>query len=274
MSNIFASFSTFARHCGPPKMPLEECEICRAIPKSCSRFEKGGDVERDTIPPEASRLVGFLPEIQAQRGEVKRCPICNRMYFYEYEYEFLVGGSEDTYSYERLELDELFRHEWIILQRLGLERVWVQWQHYFPRALVNIDGWKTLDDDNRLAPFTEDAFRTLIAANPRGGFDDVARAKHFAHLVDLASGRATSVSFFSTIRWKKPLTEEERRQIADLEAACGKIEPPVVESHGDRITVRGWVIVDRKLICRVTTIFPDGRFIREDAVIGEHIPVA
>jgi hypothetical protein len=272
--NIFENLTTFSKHCGEPTMQFDACDICKAIPKSCSRFVKGGDVERDTIPPEADRLVGFLPEIQQRRGEVKRCPTCNRMYFYEYEGEFIYGGYEDTYSYSRLELPELFKHEWIILQRLSLTSVWVHWQDFFPRALVKINGWQTLDNHNRLEPLTEDVIRELVAANPQHGLEDPERAERFAYIIDLAGGKLERVYFFSTIDWKKPLTDEERIQIADLEAACGRIEPAEPESVGDRVVIKGWVIVDKKLICRVTTVFPDGRFTREDAVIGENIPVA
>ncbi|HEU0033949.1 MAG TPA: hypothetical protein VFQ53_25145 [Kofleriaceae bacterium] len=102
---------------GEPTRPLDTCAICRAIPASCRRFVKGGDVETDTIPPEVEQLVPFL-QIAGARATFPRCPGCGRIYRYDYEYEFIYGGSEDTYHYDRLELRQLLHHEDIVPLRL------------------------------------------------------------------------------------------------------------------------------------------------------------
>src|SRR5690349_15182886 len=78
-----------------PLKPLDACSICSCIPEYCSRFEKGGVVERDTIPVETQRLRFFLdfgPNIGV--AHVAQCPECLRLYECEHEYEYLVGGSE------------------------------------------------------------------------------------------------------------------------------------------------------------------------------------
>src|SRR5262245_59146045 len=113
---MFESLETFRAHVGEPTKPLEDCAICREIPASCYRFEKGGSVEKDSIPPQVKELVAFIG------NDVQRCPTCHRLYLYETEYEFIYGGSEDTYEYTRCDAEALFRSIWAVRQRLPNER--------------------------------------------------------------------------------------------------------------------------------------------------------
>jgi hypothetical protein len=265
-----------------PRMALEACEICSKIPARCSRFEKGGDVENDDIPPEASQLVPHLGPVSGHRGEIKRCPICDRTYWYDHEYEFIVGGSEDTWAYVRLELDELFRSEWFIRYRLAptsLDLGDVEAQPFFPHhAFVRIGGvWRALDDENAMSMSiaTLDDVARLAAIDPPRGLEDPEIALRYSRVIDrMTSPRFRTAMFFSTLPWKhdRDCTDEERAQIKDLEAAS-RVEREAAVKLADRVIVTKWGISERKLICRMLTVFPSGVVQREDAVIGENVPV-
>ncbi|MBA3499640.1 MAG: hypothetical protein M4D80_00380 [Myxococcota bacterium] len=265
-----------------PTMAIEACEICSKIPKRCSRFEKGGDVENDDIPPEAERLVPYLGPVSGHRGEIKRCPTCSRTYWYDHEYEFIVGGSEDTWAYVRLEPEELFRGEWFIRHRLEPRTLGitdVEAQPWFGHhAFVRLDGvWCALDDDNAttMTIATLDDMARLAVIDPPLGLDDPENAKRYSRLVDrMTSPRFQSSMFFSTLPWKhdRDCNDEERAQIKDLEAAS-RVERESAVKLDDRVIVTKWGISERRLICRMLTVFPSGEVRREDAVIGENVPV-
>lgn len=101
-----------------PTRALEDCPVCGKIPDYAVRFQKGGIVERDNVPPEVKRLRFFLdygPDVGV--AHVAQCPECSRLYDCRHEYEFLIGGSEDTESYERITADKLLKMEfWAYLK--------------------------------------------------------------------------------------------------------------------------------------------------------------
>jgi hypothetical protein len=101
-----------------PTRPLQECPVCSRIPDYAVRHEKGGTVERDNVPPEVKHLRFFLdygPDVGV--AHVAQCPECSRLYNCRHEYEFLIGGSEDTESYERVAADDIVKMEfWAYLK--------------------------------------------------------------------------------------------------------------------------------------------------------------
>jgi len=89
----------------PENKRWEACETCKHL-KDWSRGEqKGGRPEWDTsLPAEANQLVLVrdLKPDSARLHQLLRCARCGTYYLYWTEYEFLVGGSEDTQTLERL----------------------------------------------------------------------------------------------------------------------------------------------------------------------------
>jgi hypothetical protein len=272
----FASLDAFRAHCGEPTMPLDQCPICSKIPDRAYRFEKGGDVETDSVPPEIKQLVQIVGEY-SRAGVVLQCPTCRRIYLHKYDYEFIYGGSEDTDSYERLDIEDAFRSEWMVRQRLDNNTInWVIDQNYFAHnAIVRFNdasGWFAVDENNQRHELTRDTLTRLIERERPTGLDKLDRARHYAHVIDdIVNPRDHTL--YGSIDWKKELTEEEQHQVADVEAASGRISGPEAEHVGDHIVVRKWVTSEKRLICRVITIERSGAFTIEDAVIAENLPI-
>ena len=271
------TFAAYRAAC-EPTLPLEACAICTKIPTYCMRFEKGGDLESDNIPPEAAQLVTLLGHVQGCRGEIKRCPTCHRMYWYDSEYEFLVGGSEDTWQYERKELDELFRSEWFIRYRLVPQDVRDTEPQLFFRqhSLARLEaGWIALHDEGATMPIASLAdIARLAAIDPPADLDQPERAMKYAAIVDrvTSSEHFSVVTWFGGIDWRYTLTDDERAQIEDLRAAS-RVDKEQAEKLADRVVITCWVVSQRRLICRVLSVFPNGEVRREDAVIGENLPI-
>ncbi len=301
LTTVPVTLSALRTACGEPTMSLEACPICSRIPAHCSRFEKGGDVQHDDIPPEVSRLEGWIGAIPHRRGEIQRCPTCHRLYWYESEYEFIYGGSEDTYTYRRLSVDQLFHDEWFVELRVGgadLARAIraalpdlpdqppklgrIARQEFFTRHdVVEVEVgdeavWVALADEGQSVLTGDlDALARIAAVAPPKGLDQPARAAAYAELADEITspdryGFLRVVSF-ADIPWRAQLTDEERAYIEDLRRASA-VKPPQVERVAGGVAVRCWVVAHRKLICRVLTVSPSGALQREDAVIGEMIP--
>lgn len=91
----------------PPALPWQTCSICREIPDRCRAFWKGGEKTTDTIPPAVSRLavVGapfYNQDTSHSNWCLLRCPQCGTCYDWDFEYEYLVNGSEDDLNVTRL----------------------------------------------------------------------------------------------------------------------------------------------------------------------------
>lgn len=263
-----------------PSMPIEACAICSKIPEDCSRFDKGGETRNDDIPPETEQLVDYLGHVDGVRGSIKRCPTCRRTYWYDSEYEFLIGGSEDSWRYTRMEVDELFRSEWFIRYRMApakLEDVEGQ-PHFRHHALVRLEGtWRAIDDANAtvMTIASLDDIKQLAAIDPPAGLDDPETAMRYSRVVDrVTAPRFQSSMFFSTLGWRheSQLTGEERAYIKDLQAAS-RVEKEKATKHDGHVVVTKWGVSEKKLICRHLTVFPSGEVQREDLVIGENLPV-
>ena len=88
-----------------PKMPLAGCEICSRLQEKEYSYSKYGWPENDiSFPAEVARLVPTedLDTEAKQNHHQLRCPICGRLYQYDFSYEYLVNGSEDEGILQRL----------------------------------------------------------------------------------------------------------------------------------------------------------------------------
>lgn len=81
------------------------CGTCSELGEYHRGFQKGGREEEDTFLPAASSRLKDVGETQPGKNRspvVQRCPECGAFFLYEVEYDFLVGGSEDTQHLSRL----------------------------------------------------------------------------------------------------------------------------------------------------------------------------
>jgi hypothetical protein len=77
------------------------------MPDRCRTFTKGGETQIDTVPPSAARLVVVgAPFYNMSTGGsnwcLLQCPSCGTYYDWDFEYEYLVNGSEDDTNITRL----------------------------------------------------------------------------------------------------------------------------------------------------------------------------
>ena len=263
-----------------PLKSVEDCTICSKISAHCSRYEKSGELVSDTIPSEVSKLEGLIDALAHWRGSISRCPECHRPYWYDYEYEFLIGGSEDTWTYRRTDPDALFRDDWFIRYRLGADTVDVAWaQAYFRHhsfAKRKKSGWIALHDEGAITPIASSADLVALGAiDPPVGLDEPKVAKRYLFLVERVDNVPSSYGLtkFDRISWKSGLTDDEKTQIEDLRAAS-RVEPEQIEKLADRVLVKRWFVHERRLIYRIINVFPNGEVKNEDAVIGENLPTS
>jgi hypothetical protein len=257
----FASLDAFRAHCGEPTMPLEQCPICSKLPPRV-------DKDADEHPRELGKLQLFIePDIQ-------RCPSCHRLYLYSES----TGGGNDIYRgnelwwcIDRHTVESLFNSPACIGRRVRVDAQ--ETESFFPlHPLLRIGArWHVLDSDNAMTVL-EDLAMLIEKDPPR--MTEWWRASLYAKFVDAFENPDDRVvSSFYAIRWKAKLTPDEQRRIEDTKAAS-----QVAESHtdteGDNFVVRFWVTSKRRLICRVMTIRPNGRYVREDAVIADDLPFA
>ena len=84
-------------------MEMSDCEICSALPD----FAAADLREGERLPDAASRLVEAYPtpegfwDTYKEYELTKRCPLCGRLYTYNYHYEFSVGYIEESVWLER-----------------------------------------------------------------------------------------------------------------------------------------------------------------------------
>lgn len=95
----------------PPAPKWQTCSLCRDIPDRCRAFWKGGDKTEDTIPPAVGKLavVGapfYDQETSHSNWCLLCCPECGTYYDWDFEYEYLVNGSEDDINVTRLSPEE------------------------------------------------------------------------------------------------------------------------------------------------------------------------
>ncbi len=290
------------RELATPLVAVDECAVCKTIPAYCSRFEKGGELLSDNIPEAVARLEGFIPALHGWRGSIDRCAVCHRLYEYDVEYEFLIGGSEDTISYKRIEAEEMFRSVWYTRVRvadqafvgdvidaaypaLRGERQYLgatDNRFFRKHCLARLDVakrklWVALPDDG--SPITIltghiDALSRIATCDPPPDLERAERALEYAAFADAVTSEQPplQVGSFDAIPWRSALGPSDRMYIEDLRSAS-RVEPPLVEPRDDRFDVRSWVVDGQRLICRVMTVLRTGEVHRADAVIGENIPI-
>ena len=94
-----------------PSLTHATCSICRDIPDRCRSFDKGSETVENTIPSAVSKLaiVGapfYHQETSHSNWCLLRCPECGTCYDWDFEYEYLAGGSEDDLTVTRLSPEE------------------------------------------------------------------------------------------------------------------------------------------------------------------------
>jgi hypothetical protein len=84
-------------------LETSDCEICTGLPD----FAAADLREGERLPDAAARLVDAYPTPEgfwdtAKEYELtKKCPLCGRLYTYNYHYEFSVGYIEESVWLER-----------------------------------------------------------------------------------------------------------------------------------------------------------------------------
>ena len=215
-------------------MPLERCPLCSAIPEQCYRetvtsfvadFEVDyGDEGRgtDTVPPQVGQLETVLggPGISS----IMRCATCHRLYHHDVATEHLGARSYCTWSYTRSDADTLFRTQCCVLRRLPdrtIESLQPHdlFRHHTIVRFREAPTWCSLDDTNRVVELSSETLPRLTASDPPTGLDDAARARAFAALVsEVEDPDVSVVDSFASIRWREPLTDEDRRNRSRLRA--------------------------------------------------------
>ena len=86
-------------------MEISACEICAALPDFAAADLRDGQ----KLPDAAARLVDTYPwpegfwDTSKEYEVTKKCPLCGRLYTYNYHYEFSVGHVEEGVWLERRE---------------------------------------------------------------------------------------------------------------------------------------------------------------------------
>jgi len=81
------------------------CSICSQLDDYQRGDQKNGKEAEDSfLPPAADKLRTVITD--GSRRSLRQCPECGTSYTYETEYEFLIGGSEDTQKLKRLTTEE------------------------------------------------------------------------------------------------------------------------------------------------------------------------
>src|SRR5687768_7696480 len=79
-----------------PRVEAAACNVCSAIGGYVSKMVKGGELESDTIPPAVGNLRYFMELGEHVKSNwLEICSECDRLYYCEKSYEYLVWGSED-----------------------------------------------------------------------------------------------------------------------------------------------------------------------------------
>ena len=87
----------------PPQR--EHCARCKRLPAYASTLTKHGETHGEI--PSGYRLVSFFSwGARWPRMSVDRCEECTALYYQDSEYEFLIGGSEDSQQIRRMTVDE------------------------------------------------------------------------------------------------------------------------------------------------------------------------
>ncbi len=108
-------------------LPHERCEICSSIPDRVSNSYTGDERRGDPLPPAVGRLVivgapHYDDDTSRSNWALHKCPLCGTHYSWDFEYEYLAGGSEDSTVFTRLDPETGARLERECLQRAAAAR--------------------------------------------------------------------------------------------------------------------------------------------------------
>jgi hypothetical protein len=162
--------------------PHVGCPVCGDMPDHCRDYTKGGETLVDTVPPSTTRLVTvgapfYNQETSGSNWCLLQCPACGTYYDWDFEYEYLVNGSEDDINIRRLSADEGARKAALVAghvaaarQRFAVEsasRVETLLVSKDPREMKEAANWlfQSVNDGNDPAPVLAD----LLAAMRRAG---------------------------------------------------------------------------------------------------------
>ena len=90
----------------------KKCTICNSLPDQSYEFWKGGELESGGIGYNETflEIVGaptFTDSTSYRHWCIKRCPQCNTCYHWDFDYEYLVNGTEDEITLRRLKNKEV-----------------------------------------------------------------------------------------------------------------------------------------------------------------------
>jgi len=263
-------------------MPIEDCPICSKIPATCHRENVDCEVVDDR-PPEVLQLETFVKLQHAidsnSSGQIERCPTCHRLYLHDTRYVAPSFYFDYESTWRRHDVDELFRTDWCVAQRLPERRVWCTIdglcrEHAIVR-FADADGWSAVDPANAVTAIDSSAaLATLIERDPPRVTGDLDLARRYAGFVDgvVHPGDRWHDSF-DAIPLRKPLWAHQQSLI-DAARAANRVTPVTVERAGDTVRVQAWVTSSHRLIRRVIAVQPDGRYVHEDTIAAEHLPLA
>lgn len=86
----------------------QRCATCGSIGDVESGFHKYGFEEDDApLPAAVTALEEVVSDVSGGRGEtLYRCPACGAYFHYELDYEFIIPGSEDSETLQRIPAEE------------------------------------------------------------------------------------------------------------------------------------------------------------------------
>jgi len=185
----------------------------------------------------------------------------------------------------------LFDLAWCVSARLPDWKVgYVPTDRQFFRGHVIVklepSTWAALDHHNRLVVLDgRDAIAQVIERAPPAVTTDLELAQRYVSFVDeIEYPDDRQPGRWDFVRYKnESATAEEQRQLDEAKEASGlgKGLPPnaIIDMHpvatrvGDTVVVRSWITSNKRLIHRIITVQPDGRYVREDAVIAVNLPI-
>lgn len=93
----------------PRKIDIKDCSVCRELPENATIYK---DKETWESLPENHKELEYILKVESRDGGIKRCPICHRLYAYQYHYEWFTTGAEEEETLELIspkEVNKLFR---------------------------------------------------------------------------------------------------------------------------------------------------------------------
>ena len=88
-----------------PTASPQACSVCSQLADRETAYQKFGWEENDTYLPAASDALVIVRDFKpysSRKLQLRRCPECGTYYLYSSDYEYLVNGSEDEETLERL----------------------------------------------------------------------------------------------------------------------------------------------------------------------------